>query len=201
MRRYLPIWGCIVFFLAFGCGKKTTQSAAPPSVRPPPSPTAAVADTDADLPFVGVLSAEPLRIPLAPLKLTEPMKAGDHRGVSYIGVPDSDAGENAHPPKTGLAEFRFNNETGGEVWVWFRRWWDNSCADMFYFSVGDARHKTGEPLWIEFRATPENFRQWTWSRARRLTLAPGDLPFRITNGNDGWRVSEIILTRDPDFTP
>ncbi|MFH1377519.1 MAG: hypothetical protein ABIH86_02055 [Planctomycetota bacterium] len=179
-----------------------------PPLEPPVTPALSKSvvppqdETLADIPFAGVLSDATLEIPAEISKITAPMKVDDYRGVSYVTVPESEAGENFYAAKTGLAEFRFKMETDGEVWVWFRRWWDSSCADMFYFSIGDARATDGSIVWIEFRATPENFRQWTWSRARRpIKLPAGDHVIRLTNGNDGWRVDTVMLTRDPGVSP
>ena len=93
----------------------------------------------------------------------------------------------------GGAEYALLMPEHGHYITWARVCWLWECSNSFWVgaAVPDA------PI-----VTDRLYHRWHWVRAsRRVLLREGRQTFRISNREDGVRVDQLCLTRDPGFRP
>lgn len=224
MRNRAPEFSLLFFafalFLLPGCGqssrKEKTPGESPASKKASESPAAAPSSQSAEsapassspekpaaspkVLFSGFDSVAPIEAESA--KITPPMRITSAGPQSWITVPEKAPTVAQYREKEGLAEIPFEVPAAGKYQIWFRRWWDSSCADWFYINIDNVKDDNGQRDWLKFVAAPANYRKWTWSHLKRpLQLSAGKHVLYVTNGNDGWRLDKILVTSDLDFIP
>ena len=104
----------------------------------------------------------------------------------------------------GKIEVPFEIKAEGEYVFWARCWFSNSCADSFYFSVGedDPVDKNGNGTYDdpgdlnrpEEMAHP-TWKVWKWVefRPRTFHLTPGTHTLKVFNREDGIKLDQFLF--------
>ncbi len=144
--------------------------------------------------------------------LTPLFRAADDAEASVgkaIEIPakHGDAPVHEHLPGADKSEatLSFSVPEAGDYFIWFRFWACCACGDSFAFRIDE-----GQPAEI----SSSNHRLWHWvswrfqdpermGQLRPIRLAAGAHRLRLSFREDGFRLDQILLTREPEdaFTP
>jgi hypothetical protein len=118
-------------------------------------------------------------------------------GGQYLEIPEK-AG---NPPALdkGWARFTFDLADGGDYILWARVWWEGECSNSFTVQIDETA-----PFLFGENAT---YKTWTWVKypvarmTRPIRLAAGRHVLVFRNREDGVRLDQIVLSREPRFVP
>lgn len=119
-------------------------------------------------------------------------KDGETSGGKFIEILQQ-AGN--HGNVDGEAAYIFKVARGGNYTLWLRVWWLDSCANSFFVVMDNGER-------IKY-ADEEIYKEWHWVSMGNLSyrLLPGEHRLRILNREDGAKLDEILLIRDPLCLP
>ncbi len=104
-----------------------------------------------------------------------------------------------NPPEVnaGAAEFVFEIPQAGDYVLWCRVWWEDECGNSFTMQIDDHA-----PFVLGQNSTVQ---RWHWVKApprlKALSLTAGRHTLRVINREDGVRLDQLLLTRNPKFVP
>ena len=116
-------------------------------------------------------------------------------GKAFLEIPKG-AGK---PPlvKGGEASYSFQAGDEGDYVLWCRVWWTDECGNSFTMRIDDtAPFSFGQD---------STFKCWHWVktplRLKQMHLAKGQHSLRVSNREDGVRLDQILLTKNPKYVP
>ncbi len=116
--------------------------------------------------------------------------AAEASGGKFIEIPE---GAGDPPEVAGEAVYEFEIAQRGRYRFWGRAWWPNSCGNSFTWILND-----DNPFVFGRGGTYEH---WHWVHGMMVTLQPGRHTLRVLNREDGARLDQILITRNPRFVP
>lgn len=110
----------------------------------------------------------------------------------YINLPEAGGANN----QAGDAEYSFTVSEAGDYIVWGRILAPNGESDSFFLQMNDGPVLT----WLTGTIT-----SWGWGQAptdpASFNLAPGTHTLRVKGREDGTKLDQIVITKDPNFVP
>ena len=111
-------------------------------------------------------------------------------GEQYIELVE---GAGKPPDVGGEAAYSFEVAQAGDYVLWIRAWWMDSCGNSLTIVMDGARPFTfGED---------GTYKSWHWVKGMKVALAAGRHELKVQNREDGVKVDEILLSKDPKYVP
>jgi len=155
-------------------------------------------------------AAVEIKAPMAPAsdgeasdRLCLRMPCASCTGAGHVHLPKETR-------KKAGARLAFEVAEAGEYALWMRTKWCCECGDTFHIELDAAEPSAdGDPvLSADFGGDATNKGRWKWRALRlpegglrRVKLEAGEYALTLTPREDGWRVDQVLLTTDADYTP
>lgn len=128
-------------------------------------------------------------------EITIPFEIVERKGASgglTVGIPEGAGCGQIFRGDGGTSTYRIPLTEDGTYSVWLRTWWNGTCSDSIFLSVGGSKSR---------RASSGKHRRWHWVWGGSWKLVRGPMEIQLKDREDGIWVDQIFITTEKAQSP
>jgi len=122
-------------------------------------------------------------------------------GGKYLDIPDKSCGEHKEDVR-GTASYTIHVKETGAYKLWLRVWWLDGCGNSVWVQIDGRPQASGKEKGLVI-GEDGTYKRWGWRTAKKFKfrLKAGDHKLVLYVREDGPRIDQILLTKDPEYIP